>query len=292
MTRFSTAAEAILLMLAAMASFSAMNTLIRMASDSLHSTEIVLLRNLFSLLLIILWQFALHRGVSKLRTKRIGNHFWRASVGFVAMELWFYAVTLMPLTLATALSFSTPIFATIFAILFLGEKAGIRRWSAIGIGFIGMMIILRPGTGDIGPHALFVLASSAMMAVASILVKTLTRTETPETIVFYMALFMVPWSVLPVIGHWQEPTGRQLELAFAIALFSTISHLMLTRAYIRADMVMLMPFDFTRLIFTALFAYACFGEMLDMPTIAGSLLIVGSTVYIAHREARRKRISA
>lgn len=273
-------------MLLSMACFSAMNTVIRLLSESMHSTQMVLLRNLCSLLLVLAWEIARRRRLPQFKTARLGGHFWRATIGVAAMELWFHAITLMPLTLATAISFITPIFATIIAILFLGEKAGVRRWSAIAAGFIGMLIILRPGTGDVGPNALFVLASSSMMAIASILVKTLTRTEPPETIVFYMALFMIPWSALPALGHWQAVSSHQLWLVFLVALFSTGAHLLLARAYLRADMVALMPFDFTRLIFTAALAYAFFGESLDTPTILGSLIIVTSTVYIAHREAR------
>lgn len=289
MSRLSPATQAILLMLASTACFSAMNTFIRLLAHSMPSTEMVFLRNVCSLLIIIVWGIALNRGIPRFTTTRIRGHFWRASVGIVAMELWFHAVTLMPLNLATALSFSTPIFSTIFAILFLGEKAGVRRWSAIGTGFMGMLIILRPGTGGIGPEALFVLGSSGMMAVAAILVKTLTSTEPPETIVFYMALFMIPWSIPPALMHWQPFTPHQLQLLFFVALFSTGAHLMMARAYIRADMVMLMPFDFMRLVFTALFAYIAFGEVLDSPTIAGSAIIVASTVYIARREAKKKR---
>ncbi len=286
MIRPSSALAAILLMVASMACFSTMNVVIRLLSDSMASTQMVFLRNLFSLALIVFWACLMQRRHPRFPTMRLKSHFWRATFGVAAMELWFYAITIMPLTLATALSFTTPIFATIFAIVFLREHAGLRRWGAIIAGFAGMLIILRPGSSDVDWQAVIVLFSSGMMAIASVLVKTLTRTEPPETIVFYMALFMVPWSALPVIGHWQDVTTPQLLLVLLIALFSTSAHLLLTRAYMRADMVVLMPFDFTRLIFTALMAHALFGEMLDMPTIAGSLIIVASTVYIAHREAR------
>jgi drug/metabolite transporter (DMT)-like permease len=162
-----------------------------------------------------------------------------------------------------------------------------RRWGAIACGFAGMLVILRPGAGDISADALFVLASSLVMAVAGVLVKTLTRTEPPETIVFYMALFMTPWSLLPALGHIRPISAQALGLVALIALFSTVAHLLLARAYMRAEMVVLMPFDFSRLVFTALMAYALFGETLDAPTVAGSLLIVASTVYIARREAVR-----
>lgn len=290
MSRFSSALEAILLMLLGMACFSAMNIAIRMLSHGMGSTQMVCLRNILSLMIIIAWSTLLQRGLPRFPTVRLKGHFWRASVGFVAMELWFHAVTLMPITFATALSFTTPIFSAIFAILFLGERAGVHRWSAILMGFAGMLIILRPGTGDFSLDAFWVLGSSSVMAVAAILVKTLTRTEPPETIVFYMALFMLLWSIPVAIPNWQPFTAHQLGLVCIIALCSTAAHLLMARAYVRADMVMLMPFDFTRLIFTAMLAYPFFGETMDFYTVLGSAIIVASTVYIAHREARKKQL--
>jgi len=281
-----------MLMLASMALFSTMNATIRLLSADMGSTQMVLLRNVCSLVLIVLWEMARQKRLPTFPTARYRGHFWRASFGIVAMELWFYSLTILPITLATALSFTTPIFSTIIAIMFLGEKAGIRRWGAIATGFIGMLIILRPGMDGIGPEAMFVIASSSMMAVAGVLVKTLTRTEPPETIVFYMALFMIPWSLLPALYHWQDFGLHQLWLIFLISLFSTVAHLLLARAYVRAEMVMLMPFDFSRLVFTAILAYFLFGESLDFPTVCGSLVIVASTVYIAHREAKQKHHAA
>ena len=287
--RLPPAMHAIGFMLLSMLCFSGMNTTIRYMAGGLPSTQIVFVRNVFSLLLIVLWEIARVRGVPQFKTQRIFGHFWRATAGICAMEAWFYSLTLLPLTLATALSFTTPIFSTIVAIVFLGERAGIRRWSAIIAGFVGMLIILRPGSDIMSPNAFIVVFSSIMMAIAGTLVKSLTRTEPPETIVFFMALFMVPWSGLLVIGHWQPASTQQFGLILVIALLSTVSHLFLARAYIRADMVTLKPFDFTRLIFTAIFAYLLFGETLDGATIAGSLIIVASTVYIAHREAKLAR---
>lgn len=279
--------QAVCFMLASMALFALMGNIVRLLSYEMHSTQMVLLRNGISLVIIVAIQAVILRGRPRFPTTRLKGHFWRATAGIVSMELWFYSLTIMPVTLATALSFMTPIFTTIIAIFFLGERAGIRRWGAIMAGFLGMLVILRPDIDGISLNAWIVLASSACMAVAGVLVKTLTRTESPEVIVFYMALFMIPWSVGPALLHWHDVTPYQWWLVFLIALTSTVSHLLLTRALVRADMVMLMPFDFTRLIFVAIFAWFLFGETLDMQTILGSLIIVASTVYIAHREAKK-----
>lgn len=279
----------ILLMVAAMACFSVMNTLIRGLSLAMPSGQMVFLRNVMAFGIMV--PLAVYHGPLLLRTGKIGQHFWRAAVGTVAMQLWFYSLSVLPLTLATALSFTTPIFATVFAIFFLGERAGLRRWAAVLAGFAGALVILRPEAHAADPRALFVLASSAAMAFASILVKSLTRTESPETIVFYMALFMIPFSLPLALPVWQPVSNAQLLDVFLVALFSTFAHLLLTRAYQRADMVALMPFDFTRLLFTAMLAYCFFGEVLDGRTALGALIIVVSALYIARREALHRRRS-
>lgn len=289
MPALSRTLQAIGLMVLSMLAFACMSTVVRLLGNDMPSPLMVFLRNVVSLAIVLAWSGLLQKGVPTFPTTRLKSHFWRASIGVLSMELWFYSLTIMPLTLATALSFTAPIFSTIFAIFFLGEKAGIRRWSAMIIGFIGVIVILRPDAHGVDSKALFVLLSSSMMAVAGVLVKSLTRTEAPETIVFYMALFMVLWSFLPAIPFWQEVTLYQWWLVFLIALFSTVAHLMLSRAFIRTDMVVLMPFDFTRLIFVAALAYPMFGETMDSHTLAGAFIIVASTVYIAHRESKKQK---
>jgi drug/metabolite transporter (DMT)-like permease len=287
MPRASRPLQAIFLMLTAMFGFACLGVGVRLLAPEMPSALMVGWRNVLSLPIVLVWSFMLTKGIPNFRTTRIKNHFWRASVGVVSMELWFYSLSVLPLTLATALSFTAPIFSTIFAIFFLGEKAGVRRWCAILAGFIGVLVILHPDTGSINIKALIVLLASAMMAVSGVLVKSLTRTEKPETIVFYMALFMIPWSIAPALAVWQPITWHQFHVLFWIAFFSTFAQLAMTRAFMRADMVTLMPFDFTRLIFVGILAYVFFGETMDGYTVMGALIIVASTVYIAHRETKK-----
>lgn len=278
-------AQAMLLMLASMACFAMMNIVISMLATSVQSGQMVLIRNGFSLLIVIFISALKQGRVPRFPTARLMGHFGRASAGLVAMQLWFHSVTIMPVTLVTALSFTTPIFATMLAIFFLREHAGIRRWSAIAISFVGVLIILRPDAQSINANVLFVLFSSAMMAIAGTFVKVLSRTEPPETIVFYMALFMTPLSVPYGIYQWKSLTYIEWYEIGLIAVLSTSAQLMMARAYQRAEMVALLPLDFTRLIFTSVFAYILFGEVLDAHAWLGAACIVLSTVYIAHRES-------
>ena len=280
---------AIGLMLAAMFAFASMTAVVRLLSESMHSSQIVLLRNLFSLALILGWSALLMRGCPHFATTRLKSHVWRAMVGFCSMQLWFYCLGIMPLTLATALSFTTPIFATLLAMVFLGEKAGIRRLSAIALSFVGVLIILRPDGSALASSSLLVLLSSALIAWSSLLVKSLTATDSSETIIFYMTAFMLVFSLPAGVLAWQPPTAMQLWLAFLVGFFSIVAHLLTTRALALADMVTLMPFDYTRLLFASVYAYWLFGETMGLHTLIGALIIAASSVYIAHREARLKR---
>lgn len=274
--------------IAAMACFAAMSTAVRWTAALMPTSQMVFLRNIISLGLVSAWIFTRYHP-RVMRTQRLKGHFWRAGLGFVAMEIWFYSLSILPLTLATALSFTTPVFGTIAAMLILKEKAGWRRWIAISIGFIGVLIILRPGTDSLQLSAGIVLISSAFMALAGVVVKTLTRTEQSETIVFYMALLMTPLSLPGAVYFWQ-PTSTEAWIGVGlIALFSTTAHLLVTRAYLHAQMTTLLPFDFMRLIFTAIFAYFLFSETMDEYTLLGAAIIMASSIYIAHREAMRRQ---
>jgi drug/metabolite transporter (DMT)-like permease len=286
---FAPVFQGILLMLLGMATFATMAVLIRWVSAEVPTPLMVFLRNAMSLLLMIPW--VVHKGPAVLKTERIWRHVWRAGVGITSMELWFYSISIMPVTHATALSFTTPLFVTALALLFLGEKAGMRRWAALLIGFMGVLLITRPGTAGFGYSSLIVLTASTLMAIASILVKTLTSSEPGGRIIFFMALFMTIFSFPLAIPFWKMLTPQQYLGMFLIALTSTISHFCLVKAYTKTEMVVLMPFDFTRLIFTAVMAYFAFGERVDAWSWAGSAVIVTSAAYITWREQKVKKES-
>ncbi len=277
-------------MVASMFWFSAMNIFIRHLSFEMDTMQLVFLRNVMSMLILLPW--VAYQGFATLKTTRIKGHFWRATLGVIGMQSWFYSISIMPLNDATALSFTAPIIAAILAIIFLKEKAGIHRWAAIILGFIGAIIIIEPSGEGLGWQALIVLFATTFWASAGILVKSLSQTEPSTRIVFYMAVFMALWAAPPMLYVWEDPTWLQLGGVFMIALTSTFAHVCLVKAYARADVVLLMPFDFSRLIFTAILAYFAFGEVSGINTWVGAGIIIGSAVYIAHREAIKKRDAA
>lgn len=267
--------------------FAIMIGIIRHVSAEIHAFEIAFFRNLFGLLWMLPW--FLKVGSDGLKTQRIGLYSLRAVAGVAAMLTWFTAVTIMPLTEAVALSFTTPFFATILAILFLGEIVRARRWSAIIVGFIGAMIILRPGIEAIRPEALLVLFSAFCVAAATLFVKMLSRTEHPNAIVAYMVIFLTPISLVPAIFVWRWPSWTMLGWMALLGLIATLSHLCYTRAFRAADTSAIMPFDFSRLLFSALIGFLFFQEIAGIWTWVGAAIIVSAAIYTARREAITQR---
>lgn len=267
--------------------FAAMTVLIRYISEELHVLQIVFFRNLLALVWLTPWM--LRAGVAGMRTDKLPSYGLRAVVGLVGMTTGFAAVTLMPVTEATALSFTAPLFATVGAALLLGEVVRIRRWSAILIGFVGVMIVLRPGAEAIQLGAILALVNAAAMATNKLLTKTLARTEPTERIVTYMVLLLTPLSLVPALFVWEWPTWHALLWLTVLAGCGTAGHWFVTSAYAKADLSFVMPFDFARLPFTALFAFLLFAEIPTIWTWIGGAVIFASSFYIALREAHLAR---
>jgi S-adenosylmethionine uptake transporter len=274
-------------MMISAASFATMAGIIRHLADHIHPFELAFFRNLFSLMMLAPW--VLRGGFARLRTASINKYGLRGLLSIVAMLSWFYGLAMMPLAEATALSFTAPIFASIGAILFLGEHMGIRRWSAIVVGFIGAMIILRPGFHAVSWPALVVLGGSAAVAGSIIMVKILSRTEPSNVIVAYMGIYLVPMSLIPALFVWTWPSGTDWLWLVFIAGVATIGQLGITYAYATTEATVVLPFDYARLPFAASIAYAAFGEVPDHRTWLGAAVIAGSTIYVARREARRSK---
>lgn len=267
--------------------FALMAGTIRYLAERLHPFELAFFRNLFSLLFMAPW--VLRTGLSGLRTSSIRKYGLRGLTAIVAMLCWFYGLAMMPIAEATALSFTAPIFASIGAIFFLGERMGIRRWSAIAVGFAGAMIILRPGLTAISLPAMVVLGGSAAVAGSIIMVKILSRTEPASLIVAYMGIYLVPMSLIPALFVWTTPTGADWLWLIFIGGVATVAQLAITYAYAAADATVILPFDYTRLLFAAMVGYFAFGEAPDAWTWVGAAIIAASAIYIARREAKRSR---
>ena len=188
--------------------FAAMHGSIRYLSASIHPFEIALFRNVFAMVVVLPWFW--RYGIAPLRTRRFGLHALRALFNIMAMLSFFYALSVTPLSEVTALGFTAPIFATVLAALLLREVVRARRWCAIAIGFLGTLVILRPGFEAIGVGQVLVLFSSMIWACALLVIKTLGRTDSSVTIISYMALLMIPLTLIPAAFVWRWPDGVEL----------------------------------------------------------------------------------
>ncbi len=263
--------------------FSGMGAMIRKVSFELHPFEIAFFRTFFGLVCMLPW--LLRHGVRGLKTNRPGGYLVRALFSLGGLIGGFYAVVHMPLADSVALSFTAPLFATAGAALFLGETVRARRWIATIIGFLAVLIIVRPGADSFTPAVIVALVSSAATAGAILTVKRLSDTEPANAIVAYLAIYLTPMALIPALFVWQWPSLEAWIWLFAMGLVGTLGQIFLTRGFAVADASMVMPFDYLRLPFTALIAYLWFAEVPGIWTFVGAGIIAASSVYIAWREA-------
>lgn len=274
----------IVLMCLSTVAFSIMHGLVRFVSEVLPPFQIAFFRNIFGLAFLL--PLLMRSRFSILRTKRIGLHALRGIINIIAMLMFFTALSISPIAKVTALSFTAPIFMAILAVLVLRERFRIYRWLAILSGFIGMLIILRPGLVAIDTGALLVTASAGLWAIALLLIKILSRTEASLTIVAYMGIFLGVFSIFPALWVWQ-PFGMQTLFWLAlIGLFGTIAQMSLSQSLKETDPTALMPFDFLKLVWTALIGAWFFSEIPDVYTLIGAAVIFASGFFIALREQK------
>ena len=278
----SPALRAAAMMVGAMIFFGMMSTFIRLASAQLHAFEIVFFRNFLAVLIMLPW--VMRHGLASMRTNRFGLLSLRAVLNVSAMLAGFTALTLIPLAEATALSFTAPLFATVGAALILGETVRARRIAAVLIGFAGTMIVLRPGVEAITPGALLAILNAFLLAMTLLVVKVLTRTERPESVVIYMVLLQTPMALVPALFVWQWPEPLTWLWLFALAGAGTAGHILFTRAMAIAEVTQVQPFEFIRLPLIAVIAYLLFDEVPTVWTWLGGAVIFAATAYITHRE--------
>lgn len=271
-------------MLISIIAFSAMNIGVRAVSSELPPGVIVTLRNILTLGLLV--PLVARNRFAIVRTKRLKAHIARSTIGAVGMLTWTYCLTIMPVNHATALSFTAPLFATLFAVLFLREHAHTTRWICLIAGFCGTLIILNPSAADFKWSSLLVMFATSAWATTSMLVKSLSATEPPLRMVFYMNLFMFLLALPVGFLHWQWPSLHGWEILLLIAICSVTMHFTMAKAYSMVPVVTLLPLDFLRLLFTSLFAYIIFGETSNLNTWIGAAVIIASAVVMARRDAK------
>lgn len=270
-------------MIGSAAVFALMVISIRLASHHMHAFEVAFLRNLFGLLFAL--PLLAKCGLDLLRTDKLPLYFLRCSIGIVSMLCGFWAIAHLPLAQAVAISYSTPIFITIGAVLVLHEVVRVRRWTAVAIGFVGVLVIVRPGSPDFSSASLVALCAALASAAVAISIKILARTEPTNAIVIYTTLIWVPLSLLPACFVWVWPSPMGWLWGGLAGLLGTSAHLLWTRALQAAEASALTPLSFVQLPIVATLAWWLFDERLDELTLIGSGIIFLATAYIAQREA-------
>ncbi len=282
--------RAALLMLGSTLLFALMAIVIRLASPSLHTFEIAFFRNFFGLLAAL--PLLVRHGPGLLRTEHLSRYFVRCLFGIGAMFASFWALGHLPLAQAVSLTYSSPLFVTIAAVIFLHEQVRARRWTAVVLGFIGVLVIVRPGTAGFTSGSLVAVLAAVLSGVVAIQIKQLSHTEPADRIVIYTTLFWVPMSLLPALTVWQWPHGLVWLWVIASGVLGTGGHMLWTRALKLGDVSALTPISFMQLPVVAVAGWLLFDEAVTHWTIVGAAIIFGANSYIAYREAVLARHSA
>lgn len=279
-----------MLRLAAAATLSLMLALVKLASESgLALPEILFWRQLPTIPMILLLFWATGK-LGNLRSSRMGQHGMRAVLGLIGMMLNFGAVTLLPLAEATSFNFTSAIWAVILSALILHEKVGIWRWSAVALGFTGVLVIAQPGDGHIPLLGAAVALSAAfMIALISIYIRDLTKTEDSLTIVFYFSLFTVPLLALTLPYTWEAKSAEQWFYLIALGISGLIGQYLLTSALRYGSVASVIVMDYSALIWATLLGWSLFDRLPTATTWLGAPLIVSAGLLIAWREHRLSR---
>jgi drug/metabolite transporter (DMT)-like permease len=251
--------------------------------------EIIFFRNAFAFvpLGLYIWRTT---GFSVLKTRRPGGHLARATIGLVGMFCGFAAVQHMPLTEAAAFNFAAPLFMTAFSALLLKEVVGPHRWGAVIVGFIGVLIMVRPAPGHFNLIGVSLALTAAIgMAGAGVAIRQIATTERGATIVFYFTLAGTAVGAAGSAFHWVTPDPTTLGLLILGGLIGGVSQLLITEALRLAPVGVVAPFDYTQLIWAALIGYLVWGETPALATVVGAVIVAASGAYILHREMRRFR---
>ncbi len=273
--------------LAASILFSTMAALVKTLGARLDSFQIAFFRCAFGLAVIL--PFMVRAGPSVFRTDRLPLHVFRALTGVTAMFCGFYALTHLPLADATAISFAKPLFMIVLAVFFLRETVRWRRWTATAVGFVGVLIMIRPGEAGLDPALLAALFGTLCVAVVVVLIKRLSTTEAPLTILFTFGVVSTLVSAIPAALVWRMPTAEELILLVLVGALGAAGQSCGIRGFRVGEATAVVPFDYSRLLFAGAFGYMLFGDIPTVHTVIGAGLIVASTLYIALREAKLGR---
>ena len=260
---------------------------VKLLSDDLHPIIICFYRCLMGL--IIITPFVARNNFKALQTDNMRLQFFRALINIISMICWFSAIGMMHFEKATALGFTTPLFTTVLAVLILGEVIRFHRTAALLLGFVGILIIIRPGYVPFEFGTILMLIASFSFSFVLIFVKKLSATDSSLTIIFYHLLYMTPAFFILSLFFWESVSFNQLIIFTLMGASGLLSHWCLAQAFKMSDTTFVMPLQFTKLIWASFIGLFIFAEQPDIWTWIGGVIIFISVVYITYREAFKKK---
>lgn len=273
-----------------MASFAVVAAATRKAAlMGVHPLQLVFLRNSTALLFMLPMLY--WRGRALVRSNALHLYGLRVGVSAFAMTAWIYALALVPVAEVTAIGFLSPLFGTLGAILFLGEKVRLRRWTALIIGFLGAMIILRPGTQEFGLGQACALFNALSSGLVTVLLKQLASEDDSAKIVFLTTLMLTPITLAPALFVWQPLGLEVIPYILVMGGAGVLAHYFLMRGFALTEASLVMTLDFSRLPFAVGIGWLMFGEIIDVWTWVGAAIIFASAVYITRREAKLRALA-
>ena len=260
---------------------------VKLLSNDLHPIIICFYRCLMGL--IIITPFVARNNFKALQTDNMRLQIFRALINIISMICWFSAIGMMHFEKATALGFTTPLFTTVLAVLILGEVIRFHRTAALLLGFIGILIIIRPGYMPFEFGTILMLIASFSFSFVLIFVKKLSATDSSLTIIFYHLIYMTPVFFILSLFYWENINLNQLIIFTLMGASGLLSHWCLAQAFKMSDTTFVMPLQFTKLIWASLIGLFIFAEQPDIWTWVGGIIIFISVVYITYREAFKKK---
>ena len=267
--------------------FALNDVLVKLLGKKFGPMELAFCR--YSIGILILSPLFFRMGGSGLKTSRLGIHMVRLVIACIAQVGVFYSVIHLYLADATAIAFSRPLFTTIVAVLLLSELVSARRWAATFVGFIGVLIMVRPGHAGFDPVTLIALISACTFAIANVIIRMMASTEPPNRILFYYHAGGAIIFLIPTIILWQTPVGIEWLLLAGIGVMTTIGMTGFIRAFSVGEANAVGPMEYVRLIYAGILGYSIFGEVPDYWTFVGALIIIIATIFIARDEAKGPR---
>ena len=270
-------------------SFSIMDILVKIMSESYPTGELVFFRGFFGLIPIF-FIIPKDRYKNLFQTTKLKLHLSRAFAGTFGMICIFLGVKFLPIAEAITITFAAPIFATIFSMIFLGEEVKIFRWIAIVVGLSGVLIILKPGTELFTIYSIFPLMFCIFFGIIAVLIKQLSKTEPVWLISFYFSLSITILSFFTIPNGWVMPSIYDFILLSLVGIFGGVANLWLSTSYKYSEVSLVTPLKYLSLVFAIIFGYLIWNEIPTHKTLIGSILVIFSTMIIFRREIYKKKI--